>query len=102
TALSIQFLGGNDKVTVIGLSLSGDLSITAGAGSDTFTLDTITANRITLAATGPDNVSVNHASVKKQLGISVGAGSSSVAVLNSTCLDMDIQSHSASADNTFL
>jgi hypothetical protein len=97
-AISLQFLGGNDRVTVTGFSLSGDLSLIAGSGSDTFTLDTLTANRITLTATGPDSVSVNHATVKKQLSISVGAGSHSIAVLNTTSLDMSIQAHSALGD----
>ena len=56
-------------------TVSGNVSITAGAGSDTFTLTGIVGNLVSITATGPDTVSVSGVTARNDVNINVGAGS---------------------------
>ncbi|HLJ94566.1 MAG TPA: Ig-like domain-containing protein [Gemmataceae bacterium] len=99
TGISIQFLNGNDKVAMTGFNVSGDILISAGSGTDTFTLDTLTAGNISLTATGADMVSLSFVAARKDLMIAVGAGTQSVAVKNTSALDLILRAHSKVNDN---
>jgi sugar lactone lactonase YvrE len=100
TGINIQLLGGNDQVTITGVSVPGDLLISAGVGADTFTLSTVAAGRISISATGADAVSVQNATASGILHVSVGPGSPSIAVTQSTSLDLVITALTVYGDNT--
>jgi len=102
TEIDVFLQSGNDSVAMNNFNISGNSSliqVIAGSGSDTFLLDTITAKKIVIAATGPDAVSVRSATADG-LGIIIGPGSQSVSVTGTTCMDLLIQAHSAPGDNT--
>src|SRR5207249_6003711 len=75
SGINIQYLNGNDRVTMRGFSVPGDISVSAGSGSDTFSLDTVTARGIAVMGTGPDAINVNNVLAKNDLDLSAGAGS---------------------------
>jgi hypothetical protein len=51
--IDVAMLNGNDTMSMSDFSLPGTLSIVAGSGTDTITLDTITANLLSLSTAGP-------------------------------------------------
>jgi hypothetical protein len=99
SGINIELRDGNENMKMTGVSIPGDVVITAGIGVDTFTLNTITARSINIMAAGAATVSVFHATTLGDLGISVGPGSRSVAVTSSTILDLTIKALSAAGDN---
>src|SRR5207253_2759402 len=71
TGINIQYLNGNDRVTMRGFSVPGDISVSAGSGSDTFSLDTVMAS---------------HVKVAYQLALTLGGGINNVSADHVTCL----------------
>jgi hypothetical protein len=59
TAINVEMLDGTDRVTMMGFSIPGNITITAGSGVDTFSLSSIQTNAgiISITATGSDTVS---------------------------------------------
>jgi hypothetical protein len=98
SGISIQFADGNDSVTMTGFGISGDITISAGLGSDTFTLNAIAASGISVAATGADKVGMSSVTARRDLNITVGAGTQSVSVTSATALDLTIRAHSKAHD----
>src|SRR5262249_26228391 len=101
TGINIQLLGSNDQVTITGVSVPGDMFISAGGGADTFTLNTVAAGRISVSGTGADTVSVLQARTPGGLHIAVGQGSRLVSVTGSTSSDLAITAQNSYGDNTF-
>jgi len=101
TGINVQLLDSNDQVAINGVSVPGDLFISAGHGSDTITLAGVAAGRINVMATGADVVSVINSTAQGVLHISVGPGSQSISVTNDTSSDLIIAALTLSGDNTF-
>jgi hypothetical protein len=99
SAISIVLANGNNDVTLSSLSIPGSITISAGSGADSFTLNGVNADLINLGGAGPDTVNVSNVSARNDLNITVGAGSQAVAVTGTVCLDLNIQAQSASTDN---
>ncbi|HLJ96242.1 MAG TPA: PKD domain-containing protein, partial [Gemmataceae bacterium] len=77
SGFNIQMLNGNNRVTMAGLSIPGNITINAGAGHDTFSFDSIQTNAgnisVTAAGLGSDTVTLTN-SVVGAATIQAGAG----------------------------
>jgi hypothetical protein len=62
SAIAVSLFNGNESVSMKDIPIAGTLSIVAGSGSDSLTLDTITANVLNLSAAGPgaDSITLNN------------------------------------------
>jgi hypothetical protein len=89
TGIKVIMLDGTDRVTMTGFSIPGNISITAGSGVDTFSLNSVQANAGSISITGSGSDTVTETDVVAGASsITTGDGPATI-VQNNVTLGFD-------------